>query len=363
MRYDHFGMLPLRAFRKSPVTGQILSLEGGKGGDAPDPPNYEALAREQAAGNLELARLTTVANRPDEITPLGTRTWRQGGGPAYFDQSGYDAAVAAYNTKAQQARQQQTVYPSNWGNSFNYNKPADIGPAPSRDAFMVSTGNPDKWTSSINLSPQGQRLFDSDLAMKQKYADLANAGFSQVEGSLRNLGLDESRLVQNPINPGQSVMEAYQSRYEPMFDRQREALETQLANQGIFRGSKAWENAVDEIGRQQNDARIQAAMQSIAQSLQARQAGVQEQFAIQDRPLNLTNALRTGAQVQLPQFQAFAQQNQVAGPDLMGAGVNQYNAGLDAYNIKAGQSNSFMNGLFGLGGAYLAGGNPLPFGG
>lgn len=359
MRYDHFTMLPLEAFRRNPITRQLTSLEGGKGGKAPKAPDYTALAEKQAEGNLELARINAMANRPNEITPLGSRVWTQDTGSRVFDEAGYNAALAAYNAKVNQASAPGQFV---MGHYVGGGQAANVGPAPSRDSFYSYSGDPDKWTSTINLTPEGQRLFDSELGMKQKYADLANAGFSQVERSLQNLGLDESRLVQNPIDPGQSILEAYQSRYEPMFDRQREALETQLANQGIFRGSKAWNEGIDQIGRQQNDARIEAAMRSIAQGLQARQAGIQEQFAVQDRPLNLTNALRTGAQVQMPQFQAFGQQNQVAGPDLVGAGVNQYNASLDAFNAKQGAANSFTNGLFGLGGAYLAGGNPLPFG-
>ena len=49
------------------------------GKDAPDPPNYAAAAKATAAGDLEAARVNTIANRPDIYTPEGSTTWQQEG--------------------------------------------------------------------------------------------------------------------------------------------------------------------------------------------------------------------------------------------------------------------------------------------
>ena len=61
--------------------------------------------------------------------------------------------------------------------------------------------------------------------------------------------------TQAALNPGQLQQQAadtaYQSatRYlDPQFQRQQSGLENQLANQGITRGSEAWNNAMNQFG-------------------------------------------------------------------------------------------------------------------
>ena len=76
---------------------------------------------------------------------------------------------------------------------------------------------------------------------------------------------------------------------------------------------------------------------------------MQEQAYLQDRPLNLINALRTGNQVQAPQFQQFAQQATTQGADLLGATQAQYNADLNAANAANASSSGLMSGLLGVG--------------
>ncbi len=105
-----------------------------------------------------------------------------------------------------------------------------------------------------------------------------------------------------------------------------------------------------------------------AQAAQAQQAGItqagqglfnlgakyiaqtpQEQAYIQDRPLNLVNALRSGAQVQSPTFQGYAQQGQTQGANYLGAAQSQYQAGMDATNAANAETSGMMSGLFGIG--------------
>jgi hypothetical protein len=110
---------------------------------------------------------------------------------------------------------------------------------------------------------------------------------------------------------------------------------------------------MNQFGQQRNDAMMQAALQGINLDQANRGAALQEQAYLQDRPLNLINALRTGAQVQNPQFQQFAQQQTTAGPDMLGAAQAQYGADMDAFNAEQAQSGGLMSGLFGLGMAGL----------
>jgi hypothetical protein len=106
---------------------------------------------------------------------------------------------------------------------------------------------------------------------------------------------------------------------------------------------------MNQFGQNRNDAMMQAALQGINLDQANRGAALQEQAYLQDRPLNLINALRTGAQVQNPQFQQFANQATTAGPDMLGAAQAGYGAQMDAYNADQAQSGGMLGGLFGIG--------------
>ena len=85
--------------------------------------------------------------------------------------------------------------------------------------------------------------------------------------------------------------------------------------------------------------------------LTARQQGIQEQAYLQDRPLNVINALRTGNQVSNPNFVNVPQQATTQGANLLGAAQAQGQADLARYNADQASSNGLMSGLFTLGGA------------
>jgi hypothetical protein len=121
-----------------------------------------------------------------------------------------------------------------------------------------------------------------------------------------------------------------------------------------YRGQRLY---IRNFNRQQrNDAMMQAALQGINLDQANRGAALQEQAYLQDRPLNLINSLRTGAQVQNPQFQQFANQATTAGPDMLGAAQAGYGAQMDAYNADQAQSGGMLGGLFGLGASAITGG-------
>ena len=73
-------------------------------------------------------------------------------------------------------------------------------------------------------------------------------------------------------------------------------------------------------------------------------------------PLNELNALRTGAQVNMPQFQPYASANVQPAPIMQGA-MAQGQADINAYNAQQAQGGAFMGGLMQLGGA-MSGARP-----
>ena len=89
---------------------------------------------------------------------------------------------------------------------------------------------------------------------------------------------------------------------------------------------------------------------------QARQNALAEALMRRQLPLNELNALRSGSQVQIPQFPGY-QGSQIQPPPLFNATMAGHNAAMGAYNADQASGDNFMKGLFGLGGAAL--GAPL----
>lgn len=264
-----------------------------KSSSAPPPPDYAGAAQATAAGNADAARIGAKANRVSQYTPYGNLIYTSG-----------------------------------------------------------VNGDPDQWKSEVQLAPAQQQLLDQQNQTSLGLAGLQNQGLGYVQNML-DKPFDTSQLPQQMVNPGQTAQEAIMSRLNPQFDRRQGMLETQLANQGIARGTEAWKNAQADMDYARNDAYTQAALQGMGIGQQARQQALQEQAYLRNEPLNTLNAVRTGSQVTGPQFQNTPQQATTQGADLLGAANAQYGAQLGGYNAQqAGQSN-LMNGLFSLGSAYF----------
>lgn len=263
---------------------------------APDPPpapDYVGAAQQTAAGNLEAARAAADANRINQITPYGTKTYTHDPNAATPDQG---------------------------------------------------------WTETTALSPQQQQLLNIQNATSLGLGDLAGNGLNFVGNALAN-PITMASLPKSMVNAGQTGQDALMARFQPMIDQQHAALQTQLANQGIQPGSEAYTNAMRAQNQSENDLRMQAALNGIGVGENAQNQQMQLQTALQNEPLNILNAVRTGSQVTNPTFGAVPQQQTTAGPDMLGAvsAQNQYNMGL--YNSQVAQANSANGGLFSLAGA------------
>ena len=275
-------------------SGRLLGVHFKKAPKAPPAPVYTGAANATAAGNIDAARLSAKANRVDEYTPLGSRIFGSGVG-----------------------------------------------------------GDQDHWRSDVTLSPLGQRQFDQEQRIDQSLGGIAENGLGYVRDTL-NRPFDWRSLPASPVDAGQTGQDAIMSRLVPQFARDEAAMRTQLINRGITQGSEADRNAADEFGRRKNDAYLQAAMYGIDVDRDSRETGIQEQSLARNEPLNLINALRTGSQAQMPQFQAPGQQQATPGPDLLGATNARYGHEMAGYNARSASRGNFMDGLFGLGAAGIS---------
>ena len=280
-----------------PAIGDYFTFYGGGKGSAPAAPDYTGAANATAAGNLEAARATAAANRTNQVTPYGNLT--------YTANPGTDP----------------------YGNTL--------------------------YTATQTLAPAQQDILNSTNQLNQGLMDTANTGLNYANQVLSQPGVDTSQLPQTGINPGQSYQDAMMSRLAPQIDRQNAQLEQQLANRGIAQGTDAYNQAKQLQAQQNNDLLNSATVQGMNTGLAANQQGFQQQAYNQMQPINVINALRTGSQVQNPQFANTPQQANTAGPDLLGAANAQYQNQLSAYNAQQAQQGGFMGGLMSLGGSAL----------
>jgi len=192
----------------------------------------------------------------------------------------------------------------------------------------------------------------------------------QFGGPSVQTALDTSQIAKMPVNAGTTGQEAIMSRLEPSLARNRVSTETQLINQGLRPGSEAYNNAINLLGQQENDARTQAVMQGLGldissnaqgfnQALQGGQFGnVAQQQALaqaissRQMPLNEITALMSGSQIQNPQFGAYQGANVQAAP-IANATAQQGQYAQNLYNQQAATANAQNAGLFQLGGSAL----------
>ena len=173
---------------------------------------------------------------------------------------------------------------------------------------------------------------------------IAESGIGRVADSF-NTPMDYSSIGQLQDAAQESIL----ARLRPQMAQDEAAMENKLANQGLQAGSEAYNNAYRTFNQGKNDAYSQAALQAINLQPQL----MQQSLAIRNQPLNEMNALRTGSQVTLPQFQQFSGANVNAAP-IYSATAQAGQDQLSQYNSKMAYNSALVNGLI-QGGGMVAG--------
>lgn len=249
----------------------------------PAAPDYTAAAQQTAAGNLATARIGQYGNMVNQYTPQGSVVYtpRTTG---YINTSGQSLTSDEYNAKKSAGED-------------------------------VSSWNPlEQWSQTVTMSPEQQAAYEQDAAMNARLRGVANQGIDYVQNALnkplekpdnavRGVGLSNfrkdianrelqnriadagqlQRSVDNPELLQQNVTDALynqQTQYlDPQFNQTQSKLENQLANQGITRGSEAWNNAMDNFGRQKQQAYSDARNSAIGQGVNAGSTMFQNKLA------------------------------------------------------------------------------------
>lgn len=304
---------------------------GKSAGSPPQAPDPQVTIPMQGAENRKSFDYALNASRINQYGPTGSQVWKKT--PGFFDEAGYNAAMADYARKSQAAEQLQQApqgryvqngdstefvsdaYRGGNGSSYSdfmqggYVPPATpIGPAPNRNSFMSG----EQWSLYNELSPEEQKLFDTNQSSKLTQAQLLDALSSRLKGSLGQ-EIDYSSLPENvnsigmpdlqapgmrQINRGEmpsmagleeglnSKLGAYSDRIgaldplqfnkeaadalygqstrylDPQVKEQQQALEARLAEQGFVPGTpgyqQAMRNFMDTNARSYADARDRA---------------------------------------------------------------------------------------------------------
>jgi hypothetical protein len=311
---------------------------------APEPPNPQATAGAQTAGNVSTAIANAFLQNTNQVTPQGSLSYNQTG-------------------------------------NYDFNDP--------------NTGVPysiPRFTSTQTLTPSGQEAQNQTEQAKVNLATLANTqsgrlnqllgsniDVSQAPAAGTTGGIAGASIDNTDYNQARShVEDALFQRLNPQLDRSRAAIEQKLADQGIRYGADAYRNAMGDYSREANDLRLDVIakgaaeqQQAFAQNLQRGQFGLAqqqalfnaqnlgrsqyltEQYALRNQPINEVTALLSGSQLSRPQFLGQSG-NQIANTDIAGIIGNQYNQQLAASNANTKQTNDVVGGLFGLGGALIS---------
>lgn len=259
----------------------------------PPPPDYKGAATATSQSSTQAAITNYLLNLGNQSTPLGTRKYTQNGTfsvPGIGDQAGFDIP---------------------------------------------------RYDSSIEMTPEGKGIYDQQMGISKGLLGLGQGSLDQTRASL-----GQPQDLSSVQDIADKSYANYTARLDPQWDQRKKQFDAQMANQGIVAGGEAYDNASRDFGQQRNDAYTQANQAAINTMPQTYQLSTAERM----QPLTELNAIRTGAQPQMPQFQATPTAGGAQGANMLGAqGLqNQYDMGL--YNSQVGQSNSMTNGLMGLAG-------------
>jgi hypothetical protein len=276
--------------------------------DVPAPPDYVGAAEATAASDREMLAEQTRANRPNQFTPFGSSVWNQ-------------------------------------------NAEGD-------------------WAQYINLDPEAQQSLDNQQAVNNTRSGTALGMLGRMEGEYGSpMDWNKFQEYAGPIGGSQHRQAAEDaaygsatSRLDPRFGQMRESTEAQLRNQGLKPGDEAYDTAMGNLGRTENDAYNQAMFSSIReggaegqrdQSMDLtganyqntlRQSQVAEEMQRRGFSLNEINALLSGQQVGMPSMPGFTAAGRSQGVDYTGAASAGHQANMDVFSAEQAQMQMLMEG-------------------
>jgi hypothetical protein len=257
-----------------------------KAAPAPAQPDPAAVAQAQTASNLQTSIANSYMGNANQYSPMGSMEFNPVG---TVNVGGYE--VPRWESVQSFSPEQQNLYNQNVSLETLQNNIA--GDQLSRMSNYLSTP-----FDQSNLVPRVQSIaqpqyysnYQSQTGVPLNYS-LGTENITQFDPSFysdlqtwfNDVG-DPQRTVgpQDWSEDRLRVEDAIYSRLNPQLDRDRASLENTLVNQGLVRGSQAFNDAMDESNRQANDARMQTILAGGQE--QSRLAGLDfQQFGLENQ--------------------------------------------------------------------------------
>ncbi len=241
------------------------------------------------------------------------------------------------------AQQQQLLDQQTRANRFN-----QVTPNGSLNWSQDAQGN---WTQTQTLSPAQQQILDQQNSLSLGLGDAQKSMLGQV-----NSTYSQPFTGGDPAARQQTIDSQYgamTSRLDPQWNQREQSLQTRLANQGLPVGSEASNNATRDFNFGRNDAYQQAQNSALQMGNTEFQNSFNRNLQSYQLPMNMFNSLRSGTQLQQPNYQGQNTSAGIAQPaNLTGAAQQQYGANLNQTNANNAYNANLTSGLFGLAGAY-----------
>src|SRR5262245_3245026 len=287
---------------------------GSSAPQAPPPPDPYRVAGAQTSQNVQSAIANSYLGNVNQIGPYGSTTYSQGG-----------------------------TYAMTGPNGEIYEVP--------------------RFTQTMTLSPEQQKLYDQQTRLGANLNDLALSQTERLSSHL-NKPIDFSSLpdISNDFSADRArVEQAMFDRLAGQNERDYNALENRLTNQGFVRGTQAFNDAVDEYKRGINDQKLAITARGLAEqqglygmASNRRAQAMNEMLQARNQPINEISALMSGGQVHLPGAQAY-QGGNIAAADVAGNVYNTAALQQKQYEQQMGRYNQNLAGLYGLGQAAIGG--------
>lgn len=237
---------------------------------APTPPDPIATAQAQGQANVDTARVNFMNSAVNQYTPSGSLEW-------------HNWAPDRWSAVQTLSGPQQHL--------FDINQATDIEMAQHGRNQVARVGQ-----ALAQPFDPNSTLFGG-YSVRSQYVDPANNPVGNMRTDTRYL--DTPAGSEEWAGPAQTedtqrIANLMQQREAPRMQAQREALRTQLVNQGVREGSEAWNRSMADYGRQANDFAIAA--QLAAGQEQSRLYGL---GADQARFQNLTRQAQLGEREQI----------------------------------------------------------------
>lgn len=251
---------------------------------APKPPDPKETAAAQTGTNLSTAMANATLGNVSQVTPYGNLTYSQTGSTSITDpSSGLTYDVPQYTATQTLSPQQQAIADASQQAQLNL---ANLASSQSQRAgdLLNTPFSLDNLPARANLSQIGSPQFQQ-VGQGPQFQNVG--GGPPLQTSLGNYGQTQNNIAdpgairtgyQNDFSSDrQRVEDALFSRLNDQIGRDQESLRNQLINQGFQVGTEGYTRAMQDFGRNVNDARTAAILN--AGQEQSRLANLAQQEA------------------------------------------------------------------------------------